>query len=174
MFTEKMQDALNKHLNYELCSSYLYLAMSAWFETQGLSGFAHWMKIQTQEELVHVQKFISFIHDRDGRVVLYTIDAPKKDWSSTLNAFQEALEHERSVTARINKLVDLTQEDSDHATGTFLQWFINEQVEEEGSVKKIVDELKLVGDSGQALFIMNRELAQRTFNLPLDMQTSTQ
>ena len=163
MLNQKIQDAFNKHLNSELYSSYLYLSMTSYFESQNLKGMANWMKIQVQEELIHVMKFFDFINERDGNVILTQVEAPKIDWKSPLEAFEKTYEHEIMVTGFVNELVNLTIRESDHAANTFLQWFVTEQVEEESSSKTIVDKLKLVGDNSVALFMIDGELARRTF-----------
>ena len=162
MLDAKIQDALNKHLNEELFSAYVYMSMAAYFESLNLTGMAQWMKTQVQEELMHASKFVDFIHDRGGRVILAEIAAPKSDWNSPLNAFDEAYEHERHISSCIGKLVDLAIAESDHPLNTFLQWFVNEQVEEEATVEAIVQKLKLVGDNGVALFMLDGELGKRT------------
>ncbi len=166
MLKPNIQEALNKQINAELFSSYLYLAMAAYFDSQSLAGMANWMRIQTQEELVHVMKFFDFINERDGRVLLAAIDGPKAEWTSPLDAFEAVLEHERKVTGLINDLVDLSLSERDHAANTFLQWFVTEQVEEEAAAKTIVDKLKLVGDNPVALYMLDGELAQRTLPPP--------
>lgn len=162
MLNQKVQDALNRQINAELYSSYLYLSMAAWFESQTLPGMATWMRVQAQEELMHAMKFYGFIPQRNGRVALTAIEAPKTQWSNPIEAFQEAQQHEKKVTAMINGLVDLAVAEKDHATETFLQWFVNEQVEEEASVLLIVDRLKMVGESPVAYFMLDSVLGQRT------------
>ncbi len=161
MLKPKIQEALDDHLNQELFSAYLYMSMAAYFEAQNLSGMGQWMKVQTQEELMHGAKFFDFVHDRGGHVTLQAIAAPKTEWTSPLNAFEEAYAHECEISARINGLVDLAIAESDHALNSFLQWFVNEQVEEEATVEAIVDKLKLVGDNGVALFMVDGELGSR-------------
>jgi len=161
MLNPKIEQALNDQINAELYSSYLYLSMAAYFESVSLSGMAQWMRIQAQEELGHVMRFFDFINDRDGRVRLTQVDGPKTDWGSPLEAFQEAYEHECKISALIGDLTSLADGEKDHAASTFLQWFVNEQVEEEAAAKAIVDKLKLVGDNGVALFMVDAELGQR-------------
>jgi len=161
MLKPNIEEALNKQLNAELFSSYLYLSMSAWFESTNSPGMANWMRIQAQEELTHAMKFFDFIHERDGKVTLVQVDAPKTAWDSPLDAFQAAYEHECKVSGLINGLVDLALQESDHAANAFLQWFVSEQVEEEASALGIVDKLKLVGDNSVALFMVDGELGQR-------------
>ncbi len=166
MLSDKMQDALNDQLNFELYSAYIYYSMAAYLESVDLPGFSHWMQVQVQEELTHVDKFFRFIHERDGRVILKAIDAPGIEWKSPLDAFQEAYEHEQIVSGRINKLVDLSLKESDHATNSFLQWFVTEQVEEEASVKSIIQQLKIAGKDGHGLLMLDRELGARVFTMP--------
>jgi ferritin len=161
MLSEKMQDALNHQINLELFASYQYLAMAAYFEAENLLGFANWMHIQSQEENVHAMKFYHFINHRRGRVSLDALKAPKTAWDSPLEAFQDALKHEQKVTAAINKLVDLAISESDHATNSFLKWFVDEQVEEEANVDGVIVDLRRIGDSPQGLFMLDRELAAR-------------
>ncbi len=171
MISEKMQSMINDQINYELFSSYLYYAMAAYFEESDLPGFANWMQVQTREELLHVDKFFNYVNERDGRVTLKAIEAPKTSWESPLEAFQEALEHERSVSARINELAKQALSEGDHATNFFLQWFINEQIEEEASARDIVQRLRRFGQDGHTLFMIDRELAQRVLTLPTPTDT---
>lgn len=161
MLSEKMQEALNAQLNAEYYSSYLYLAMAAYFDANNLSGAAHWMKLQAQEELGHALKFYEYINDRRGRVTLRAIQAPPGEWASPLAAFEEAFAHEQKVTGLIHDLVKQATAEKDAATGIFLQWFVTEQVEEEKSVADIVARLELVGALPQGLLLVDRELAQR-------------
>ncbi len=161
MLSDKMQAAMNKQINAELHSAYIYLSMSAYFEDKNLSGMAHWMRMQWGEELVHAQKFFDFINERRGRVLLEAIDAVPTEWDSPLAAFENAFEHERKISAMIDDLVNLALDERDHAANSFLQWFVDEQVEEEASADAIVQQLKLIGKSGDGLYLVDRELAQR-------------
>ncbi len=161
MLKEKVEAALNNQINKELYSSYLYLSMAAFFESQNFSGFANWMKIQSQEEYGHAMKIYNYILDRDGNVNLQKIEAPKGKWKSHLEAFEDALKHEQKVSKSIYDLVELSFSEKDHATNTFLQWFVNEQVEEESTSLKINERLKLTGDNKGALFMLDRELGMR-------------
>jgi len=140
--------------------------MAAHFASQSLTGCSHWMNIQAVEEMGHVQKFVDFVIERGGRVALAAIDAPPVEWASPLAAFEAALEHEGHVTALINSLVDLSLEESDHATSNFLQWFVEEQVEEEASAGEIVDRMKLVDGSAGGLFLLDTELGKRPAVVP--------
>jgi len=167
MISERIQDAFNKQINAELYSSYLYLAMSAYFESMSLKGFANWMRCQAQEELVHAMKFYTFLNERGGIVTTFAIEAPPVNWGSPLNAFEDAYGHEQKVTGLINELVNLAIEERDHAANTFLQWFVTEQVEEESSADEVVQKLKLTGNEGSGLFMIDRELATRVFVMPV-------
>ncbi|MBW2063477.1 MAG: ferritin [Deltaproteobacteria bacterium] len=166
MLSKTMEKALNDQVNAEMYSAYLYLAMEAYFQSVGLNGFATWMRVQTQEELVHAMKFYDFINERGGRVTLKAIEAPPAEWVSPSAVFQAAYEHEQKVTGLINDLVDLAQAERDHATHNFLQWFVAEQVEEEDSANKVVEKIKLVGEAQGGLFMLDRELGQRVFVPP--------
>lgn len=161
MISEKMLEAFNRQINAEAYSGYLYLSMASHFESQGLRGFAAWMTNQAREEFFHTSKFYNFVNERGGRVKLSAIEAPPDDWSSALDVFEYGLKHEGHVTGLINKLVDLAKEEGDHASDIFLQWFVTEQVEEEASFEEVVQQLKLVGNQGHGLFMMDKELGQR-------------
>ena len=162
----KIEAAFNEQINKETFSAYLYLSMVADFESKNLRGAANWMRIQAEEELLHAMKFFDFINERSGRVLLGPIEAPKTEWDSPLAAFEAALEHEKMISASINSLVDLALSEKDHAANSFLQWFVTEQVEEESNAQAIVDKLKMVGDHGVAIFMVDGELGQRVFAPP--------
>lgn len=161
MLSKKVQDAFNKHMNEEFFSSYLYLGMAAHLESKNMSGMAHWMKLQAEEEREHAMKFYAYILERGGDVKLQDIAAPKGTWKNPIEVFEEAYKHECHISALINKLVDLAVKEKDHAANIFLQWFVTEQVEEEASALDVVEKLKMVGDSDMALFMMDGRLAQR-------------
>ena len=161
MLKDKIQKSLNAQMNFELSSSYLYLAMAAYFEGENLNGFAHWMKLQSGEEYGHAMKIYGYINQRNGRVNLAKIDAPKSEWKSASEVFSETLKHEKSVTKSIDELVDVAIEEKDHATNAFLQWFVTEQVEEEATATNILNKIKLVGDNKNGLFLLDRELGMR-------------
>src|SRR5262245_35115843 len=161
MLSQSLQDALNEQIKNEFYSAHVYLSMSSWFEDKGLPGFAKWMRVQYGEELEHGLKIFDFINDRDGRAQVYGFDAPPAEWQSPLDVFQNSYEHEQKVTAMINNLYKMAQQEPDYATLVLMQWFISEQVEEERSAKLIVDQLKLAGDSGSAILILDRELGAR-------------
>ena len=156
-----MQDALNKHLNEEFYSSYLYLSMAAYFEEQNFKGFANWFKIQSQEEYGHALKFYAFINQTGGDVKLTEIGAPKTNWKSVMEAFKDTLAHEKKITGLIHKLVDLAMQSKDYAANNFLQWFVNEQVEEVATVEEIINKLEMIGDNKGGLYMLDRELGQR-------------
>jgi ferritin len=161
MLEAKMRDALNKQINAELYSSYLYLSMAAWFESQSLKGFAHWMRVQAKEEEGHAMKFFDYIIERGGKIDLKSIEAPPKSWQNPLAAFKAVAAHETKVTGLINTLADQAQDLHDHATGTTLHWFISEQVEEEANAAEIVAKLEMIGASSGGLFALDHQLAKR-------------
>ncbi|MGQ9732832.1 MAG: ferritin [Candidatus Zipacnadales bacterium] len=173
MLSDKMQAALNKQINAEIWSGYIYLSMAANFRRLNLAGAAHWMECQFKEELMHAWKLMDYIHDRGGKVTLMPIEAVPTEWDTALAAYQFGYEHEIKVSAMINDLVNLATEEKDHASTSFLQWYVDEQVEEEASFDEVVQKLKLVGDGG-GLFMVDRELAQRVpiFLFPL-LETPT-
>ncbi len=162
MLKKTIETALNKQVNAELWSSYLYLAMEAHLRSVNLNGFAHWMRLQAQEELGHAIKIYDYIDERDGKISLTAIAAPKGTWKTPLDVFQDTLKHERKVTGLIHDLAQLAEKEKDFATRNFLQWFVDEQVEEESTASNIVEQIKLAGKSSGALFILDRELGQRT------------
>ena len=164
---EKIEQALNNQVNEEIFSAYLYYAMEAYFNDINLLGYANWMHIQALEELSHAQKIISFINDRGGRVKLAAIKEPKATWESPLNAFEEAYKHEQHITGCIDDLVGLARDEGDRATEQMLQWFVEEQVEEEANADEKVQELKLSGGEGAALFMLDREAKARVFTPPV-------
>jgi ferritin len=166
MLSDKMRDALNAQITAEFYSAYLYLSMSAYFESQNLLGFANWMRVQAMEEVTHAMKFYDFVKARGSRVLLAAIEAPPTEWPSTLAVFEDAYKHERKVTGMINNLVDVAVSEKDHATNSFLKWFVDEQVEEEASADEVVQKLKLLGEAGHGIFMLDREMAQRVFTPP--------
>jgi len=166
MLKKNVEKALNQQINAELYSAYLYLSMNAHFQALNLKGFANWMRVQAMEEFTHADKFSAYVLDRGGHVVLTAIDSPPVTWKSALVVFQETYKHEQKVTGLINALVDLAINEKDHATNNFLQWFVNEQVEEEANADALVQQLKLIGEAGQGLLMLDRELAQRVFTPP--------
>lgn len=170
MLSKKMQAAINKQINAETYSAYLYLSMAAYSKSLGLDGFENWFRVQAREEMVHAMKFFDYVNERGGRVTLTAIDAPPGEWKSPLAAFEATLKHEQLVTSLINKLVDVAAAESDHATVNVLQWFVAEQVEEESSADAIRQKLVLVGARGDALYMIDKELATRVFTPPAAAQ----
>jgi ferritin len=158
---KKLETAINEQIREELASAYIYLSMAAYFEAESLPGMAHWMRMQSNEEVEHAMKFFDFVNERGGRVQLHAIEAPPFDFGGALDVFEKALAHEQYISQRILDLYRLATEESDYASLSLLQWFVDEQVEEEDSAQEIVDMLKMVGDKGHALLMLDRQLAQR-------------
>jgi ferritin len=169
MIDKRMEDAINEQINWELYSAYLYFSMAAYFDSVNLKGFSSWMRVQAMEEQTHVKRFYDFLTSRGGRVLFSDIKAPETEWKSPLDAFEETLRHEQIVTGRINDLVDLSLELKDHATNSFLRWFVDEQVEEEESVDEVIQSLRLNENNPGGLFMIDKELAARTFVPPADV-----
>jgi ferritin len=162
MITKKLENALNKQFNQELFNSNLYLSMSAWFAGQSLNGFANWMKVQADEERQHAEKFFGFMVDRGVNVKVAQIPAPATTWRTPLAAVKAGLTAEETNTARLNDLMDLAIKEKDHATRGVMQWFVDEQVEEEASFGELIDQLTLAEKAPGAMFMLDRELGQRT------------
>lgn len=167
MINEKMQNAFNEQINKELYSSYLYLSMAAFLADKGLMGFANWMRVQVQEETAHAMLMFDYVIERGGTVSLEAIDKPKASYGSVLEVFEETLKHEEYVTSLMNKLADVADEVKDRAALSFIQWFIDEQVEEEANANDIIAKLKLIKEDGNALFMMDKDLGARTFVQPV-------
>lgn len=165
MLSEKMQKALNQQINAEFWSAYLYLSMAQKYEHIGLTGIANWFTIQYKEELDHALIFINYVNQRDGRVLLKPIDEVPTDWASPIDAFKATLEHEQGVTVLINSLYALAEEEHDYATRDRLAWFVGEQVEEEETVKLLIDKFKIIGTDGTGLLMLDNELKSRTYVL---------
>jgi ferritin len=166
MVSENMQAALNKQMNAELYSAYLYLAMAAYYEDSDLPGFANWMIAQAQEEMSHAMKFYDYLVQRGSRVMLDAIEKPQSQWKSALAVSEHVLEHEKLVTSMINNLVDIAVEEKDHATNNFLQYFVAEQVEEEESAGGVLQKVKLANESSTGLLLVDSELGKRVFTPP--------
>jgi len=156
-----VQKALNDQTRKEFYSHYLYLSMAAYFESLNLRGFAHWMRIQAKEEMGHAMKFFEYLIERQGKVVLEAIEAPSFKWKSPTNVFEDSYNHERKITESIHKIVELAGSEKDHATTIFLQWFVQEQVEEEASANEILQKLNIIGNEPSALFVLDSELGKR-------------
>ena len=159
--SKKMQDAINEQIREELASAYIYLSMAAYCESINLQGCAHWMQAQSNEEMEHAMKFYGYVHERGGRVVLGALEQPPIEFDGPLDVFEKTLAHEQYITDRIHKLYALAVEENDYASLGILQWFVDEQVEEENSATEILDILKMIGDKGQALFMLDRQLGSR-------------
>lgn len=166
MISPKLQDAINAQINAEYWSAYLYLSMAMYFESEGQAGVANWFRIQFKEEQAHAEIFINYLNSRGGRVMLKPIDAVPTEWKSTLDAFEATLAHEEKVTALINGIYAVAEQEHDYATANRLDWFVSEQVEEEDTARGMIDRLKMIGDNGLALYTFNQELAARVYNVP--------
>ena len=163
MISKKLQDALNAQINAEMWSAYLYLSMSVEAESKGLTGFGNWFFIQLREEQDHARILMNYLLARGGQVLLAPIAEVRTSWGSQLEAFEDTLAHEKKVTAMINNLYDMAVTEKDHATASMLKWFIDEQVEEEESATTIIDSLKLVSGDKMGVFMLDKELATRTY-----------
>jgi len=161
VFSKKLEKAFNEQINAEIHSYYLYLSMSAWFSSKGYDGMAGWMKEQSQEEMTHAMKFYDYINERGGTVKLTTIEGPKTTFKSPLEIYKAALAHEEYITGRINKLYKMAVAEEDFAAQSFLNWFVDEQVEEEATAQAVVDQMMMVKDHPGGLFMMDRELGKR-------------
>jgi ferritin len=161
MISQTMQDAINEQINKELFSSYLYLSMAAYFASKNLPGFTKWMHVQAGEEREHAMKLYEHLEDRGGRVLLKAIAAPKTDWASNLEAFREAAAHEAMITASINALYETALQEKDYPAQVLLQWYINEQVEEEKNAAEIVANLELIEERGTAVLMLDKQLGKR-------------
>lgn len=166
MLSPKMQKAYNEQIRNELNSAYIYMGMAAYFEAQSLPGFANWMRVQTEEERFHASKFFDFVYERDGEVELFPLDQPSVEYESPLAAFEAAYAHEQYISGTIHNLYALSMEEKDFASQPLLNWFIEEQVEEEASAKEIIDQLKLIQNSKMGLYMLDKQMATRTFTPP--------
>jgi ferritin len=169
MLSPKITDALNGQINAEIYSAYLYMSMATWFEEKQLPGFANWMRVQVKEEMTHALRFHNFVNDRGARVTLSAIDGPPTDWDSPLAVFEATLKHEQKVTGLINDLMALAVAEKDFASQGMLQWFVDEQVEEEANATDLVGKLTLMQDAPGGLFMLDKDLAARVFTPPVDM-----
>jgi ferritin len=157
----KVEQALNEQIHAEFFSFYLYLSVAAYFYANHLDGFAHWMRIQAQEEYAHAMKLFDYVNERGGTVALLPLDGPTREWPSAAAAVEAVLEHERAISERINRLVDLATAENDHATTVMLHWYVNEQVEEEATADTLYHQVKMVESSPYGLLMIDRELAGR-------------
>ncbi|MFA5058311.1 MAG: ferritin [Opitutaceae bacterium] len=161
MVSDKMEEMLNEQMNAEFYNSNLYLAMAAWFEAQNLAGLAHWMEVQAAEERGHAMRFYNHIRERRGTILLSEVAAVPVKYKSPLNAFEDAFGHEVKVSAAINRMVEAANAEKDYATALMLQWFVNEQVEEEAGTNAVVQQLRRVGDSEDGLMQIDHHLGKR-------------
>jgi ferritin len=160
MLSDRMLGALNEQINAELGSAYQYLAMAAFFESLNLEGSAHWMKRQSREEVEHAMRIFEYVHDRDGRVSLGAVAQPQNQFDGPLAVWEAVLKQEQGVTARIHALYALATEEKDYATEVMLQWFVNEQVEEEKQAKSILEQVRMIGASSSAILFVDRHLGK--------------
>ena len=161
MMNTKVEQALNEQIHAEFFSFYLYLSVAAYFTGQHLDGFAHWMRIQAQEEFGHAMKLFDYLNERGGTVQLLPLDAPQQEWSSASDAVEEVLKHEQYISGRINRLVDLATAENDHATTVMLHWYVTEQVEEEATADTLFHQVKMVAANPHGLLMIDRELSGR-------------
>ena len=166
MLSQKLLDAINDQITFELYSGHIYLSMAAYCAEEGLDGFVNFFTVQEQEERFHGMKFFNYVVEREGRVRLGGFEAPLVEFDSLLDVFETALEHEKIVTKRIYNLMDIALEERDHASVSFLNWYVNEQVEEESTFSGLITKLKRIGDNNAALLNLDAELAARTFTPP--------
>ncbi len=167
MLNENVEKAFNTQINAELYSEYLYLSMYAYFKNANLNGFANWMSVQVQEERVHAMGMIDYVLRRGGKVKLDTIEKPQTEWSCPLDVFKTGIVHEQLVTSKINELAKIAQDNNDRAASIFLNWYINEQVEEEESFSDILHQLEMIQDTPAALLVLDKELMTRQFVAPI-------
>ena len=163
MLNKKIEEALNAQINAEMWSAYLYLSMAAHCHANGNPGMGNWFEVQFQEEQDHAKILFNYIIQRGGHVELKAIDAVPTEWKSPLDVFESTLAHEHKVTELINNLFALTTAENDYATQSMLKWFVDEQVEEEENAQNIIDNLKMIKDNGYGLYMLDKELAARTY-----------
>lgn len=168
MLSEKLAKELNDQIKHEFYSAYYYLSMAAYFDDQTLDGFSNFFRVQAEEEQFHAMKFYNFINEKGGRVLLQGIGQPPHEFDSIADVFSKALEHERFVTKRIYTLMDLAKEEKEHATISMLQWFVDEQVEEEDTMETYLKQVERLGEKGSGIFMLDKELSARTFTPPTD------
>jgi len=168
MLNERLLDALNGQMKFEFDSANLYLSMAAYCADKDFDGFANFFRVQFEEEQFHAMKFFDFINNKGGRVVIGGIEEPSKEFDSILDAFEKAYEHEKQVTKRIYALADIATEEKEHATMSFLRWFVDEQVEEEANFDLIKKKIKRIENDPSALYMLDDELGKRTFTPPAE------
>ena len=167
MIDEKLQEAFNDQINKEFYSEYLYLAMKVYFQELNLQGFVNWFDVQVQEEHAHAMGMVNYLNDRGGKIDLRAIEKPVVEGNTPLEVFEHVLRHEEYVTSRINHVMDVAEEVKDRAAMHLLDWYIKEQVEEEASVGGVLATLRLIGDDKKALLMLDKDLAARTFTVPV-------
>lgn len=167
MINKRIEDAINAQINEELFSAYLYLSMSAYFAGKSLNGFANWMRVQASEEQFHAMKFYDYLLERGGTVELLAIDKPEKEWDSIVDVFVATYDHEQHITSKINELVSISVEEKDFASQNFLQWYVNEQVEEEATASEILEQIKFLGDNKHGILMLDREFSTRVYTPPV-------
>ena len=168
MLEKELEKEFNNQVKYEAESAHYYLAIANYFKSEDLDGFAHFFEVQAQEERFHAQKFVNFIDEMGGRVKLQALEQPKNEFESIVEVFEYALNHEKFISKRINKLMDLSQENSNYAAISFLNWFVDEQVEEEATMDAILNKVKRVAKDNSGIFMLDNELSQRTFTPPVE------
>ncbi len=168
MLSKKIEEALNEQMNREMYSAYLYMSMSSFCTNKGLKGFANWFMVQYHEEMLHAMKLYEYINHQGGRAVLKAIQQPPSEFESPLDMFTKTLEHEQFITKSINERMELAIAEKDHATQIFLQWYVTEQVEEEGNDNEIISQLQIIKENPQGLLMLDRELAARVTTVPTE------
>ena len=172
MISKKLEAAINAQINAEMWSAYLYLSMSAYCQEAGFPGMANWFAVQFKEEQDHAMIFFNYLQSRGGRVLLSPIEAVPTEWTSPLAAFEHTLEHEGKVTSLINNLMALAVEEKDFAAQSRLNWFVDEQVEEEENATELIQKLRLIGDNGYGLYQLDQELAARVYTQATPLATA--
>ncbi len=165
MLTKKLQDALNDQINREFFAEYLYLSMSAYMESVEMEGFANYFNVQAQEEHFHAMKMFNFVHDKGGRVILKALKEPRSDFKSVLNVIEESLKHEKMVTKAINELMDVAIAENDHSVKSFLEWYVDEQVEEEATISRLLAKMKLIKGEGLGLLTLDDQMGMRKYEV---------
>lgn len=163
MISEKIEQLLNDQITKEQYAAQYYMSMAAWFYNEDLDGIANYFRVQAKEELMHADKIFDFLNDLGGRIKMGAIEAPAQDFKNAQDIFEKALAHEKEVTKSIFNIYKTATDEGNYATASFMQWFINEQVEEEASASQLVAKIKMVQDNNSALYLFDQELAQRTF-----------
>ena len=163
MIGKKLNDAMNEQIKNELESYYIYLSMAAWLHSKALDGMGHWMRVQAHEEMLHAMKFFNHLIDRGGKVALKDLKQLKGEWGSPLEVFQDAFEHEKFISQKINDLMSIARQEKEYASEPLLAWFTDEQIEEESNASKITEQLEMVGADKSGLLMLDRELAARAY-----------